>query len=127
MQAYNDELCHFGVIGMKWGRHKATIAKKVNASTVGAAARTGQSAASLGQTVNRNSYNGKALKKAKTMTDDDLKKLTSRLSLENNYMNASSQQSGKNKVESILSTAGATLGLLSSAAIMVDVIRKARG
>ena len=39
-------------------------------------------------------------------------------------MNASIQQSGKNKVESILSVAGAALGVASSAAVAYDAIKK---
>lgn len=115
-------LAHFGIPGMKWGHHKA-----VNSTTVGAAAKTGQKVAELGQTVNRSTYSGKNLKKAKSMSDDDLKKITNRLNLENNYMNAANQQSGRNKVDAILSTAGSTLAVAASAATLVQLISKARG
>ena len=120
MQVYNDEqLYHFGVKGMKWGRHKA-----VNATTLGAAARTGLSATQLGQTVNKNRYSKKTLHEAKSMSDDDLKKLANRLNLENNYMNAKNIQSGKGKVENILSIAGGALAAASSAAILYDTVKK---
>lgn len=117
----NGELTHFGIKGMKWGHHKA-----ITSNVVGAAARTGQSATALGQTLNRSGYNSKTLKKAKTLSDDELKTLTNRLNLENNYINATTQQTGKGKVDSILSTAGATLALVSTAAVMVDAIRKVK-
>ena len=120
MQIYNDEqLYHFGVKGMKWGHHKV-----VNATTLGAAARTGQTATQLGQTVNKNVYSKKTLHEAKSMSDDDLKKLTNRLNLENNYMNAKNIQSGKGKVENILSIAGGALAVASSAAILYDIVKK---
>lgn len=120
MQVYNDEqLYHFGVKGMKWARHKA-----VNATTLGAAARTGQSATQLGQTVNKNGYNKKTSHEAKSMSDDDLKKLTNRLNLENNYMNAKNMQYGKGKVENVLSIAGGALAVASSAAILYDTVKK---
>lgn len=118
----NNEIKHYGVLGMKWGHRKG-----INANVVGAAARTGQSAASLGQTVNKSGYNKKVLKAAKNLSDDELKEITSRLELENRYMNASIQQSGKSKVEGILSTAGAALAVVSSAAITYDAIMKAKG
>lgn len=116
---HSDELVHFGKLGMKWGHHKV-----LNATTLGAAARTGQSAAQLGQTVNKTGFSKNALKEAKHLSDDDLKKLTNRLNLENNYMNAKNLQSGKGKVENILSIAGGALAVASSAAILYDTIKK---
>ena len=112
-------LAHVGVLGMKWGHHKA-----VNANVVSKAAKTGQDLASLGQAVNKGGFNKKTLKEAKHLSDDELKQLTNRLNLENNYINAKQQQSGRSKVEGILSTAGATLAVASSAAILYDTIKK---
>lgn len=111
---------HHGILGMKWGRH-------VNGITVGAAASLGKNSAKLGQEINKGNMNRKVLSSAKSMSDDDLKKLTSRLNLENNYINATNQQSGKGKVDSILATTGTALAVASSAAVLYDVIRKARG
>lgn len=116
---HSDALSHVGVLGMKWGHHKA-----VNATTIGAAARTGQSITTLGQAVNKTGFSKKHLNEAKRLSDDDLKKLTNRLNLENNYMNAQNQQSGRGKVENILSVAGGTLAVASSAAILYDTIKK---
>ena len=116
---HSDTLSHFGVLGMKWGHHKA-----VNATTIGAAARTGKELTSLGQTVNKTGYSKKSLNEAKSMSDEDLKKLTNRMNLENNYMNAKNVQSGKGKVDNILATAGGALAVASSAAILYDTIKK---
>lgn len=118
----NDEVKHFGIKGMKWGRHKA-----VNANTIGKSAKLGQDIASLGQTVNRTGFNKKTLKEAKRLSDDDLKQLTNRLNLENNYINAKNQQSGRSKVEGILSTAGSALAVASSAAILYETVKKFKG
>ena len=115
----STDLQHVGIMGMKWGHHKA-----VNATTLGAAARTGQTVAQLGQTVNKTGYSKKSLNEAKSMSDDDLKKLTNRMNLENNYMNAKNVQSGKGKVDNILATAGGALAVASSAAILYDTIKK---
>jgi D-alanyl-D-alanine carboxypeptidase len=115
-------LAHFGIKGMKWGHHKS-----INANVVSKAAKTGQDLTTLGQAVNKGGFNKKTLKEAKNLSDDDLKQLTNRLNLENNYINAKQQQSGRSKVENILSTAGATLAVASSAAMLYDTVRKLKG
>lgn len=118
-EVVNKTLKHFGIPGMHWGHHKA-----INATTIGATARTGQTISTLGQTINKSGYSTKALKEAKTMTDEDLKKLTNRMNLENNYMNAKNVQSGKDKIDNILAIAGSTLAVASSAAILYDTVKK---
>lgn len=118
----NDCISHYGVLGMRWG-----VRRGITSNSVGATARTGQSLATLGQTINRNKNNKKTIEKAKKLTDDELKQITSRLELENRYVNSKSQQQGKSKVESILSTAGSSFAVVSSAALMVDAIKKAKG
>lgn len=115
-------LKHYGILGMKWGHHKG-----INGNVISKAAKTGQDLASLGQTVNKGGFNKKTLKEAKNLSDDDLKQLTNRLNLENNYINAKNQQSGRSKVESILATTGSALAVASSAAILYETIKKARG
>lgn len=114
----NDELQHFGKLGMKWGHHK------ISANVVGAAAKTGQNTATLGQAIHKSRFNKKATKEAKDMSDDELKRLTTRLNLENNYINARQQQAGRSKVESVLSVAGSTLAVASSAAALYTAIKK---
>jgi hypothetical protein len=115
----NDIIKHHGILGMKWGH------KKINADVVGKAAKTGQDIATLGQTVNRGGFNKKSLREARNLSDDDLKKLTTRLNLENNYINAKNQQSGRSKVEGLLSTAGSALAVASSAAALYTAFKKA--
>ena len=116
---HSNDLTHVGVLGMKWGHHKA-----INATTLGAAARTGKELTGLGQTVTKNGYSSNTLKEAKKLSDDDLKALTNRMNLENNYMNAKNIQSGKGKVDNFLAIAGSTLAVASSAAILYDTIKK---
>lgn len=112
-------LMHFGIKGMKWGHHKS-----INGNVVSKAAKAGQDLATLGQTINKGGFNKKTVKEAKSLSDDDLKALTTRLNLENNYINAKQQQSGRSKVETVLSVAGGTLAVASSAAVLYDTIRK---
>ena len=113
-------LAHHGVKGMKWGHHN------ISPNTAAKAVKTGQDLTSLGQTVTKTGSNKKYTKESKHMSDEDLKRITNRLNLENNYVNARTQQSGRSKVEGVLSIAGSTLAVASSAAALYSTIRKAK-
>ena len=106
---YSDELYHHGVKGMKWGVRKEVV------STIGKTSR--ETAGKFGSNYTLRTSR-KALAKAKTMSDDELKKVASRLELENRYVNARTAQAGKSKINSLLST----IGTLSTAAVGVMTV-----
>lgn len=109
LNVYSDEIYHHGVKGMKWGVRKEVV------STIGKTSR--KTADKFG-----NSYklrtSSKALAKAKTMSDEELRKVASRLELENRYVNARTAQAGKSKINSLLST----IGTMSAAAVGVMTV-----
>ena len=114
----DDEITHFGIKGMKWGH------RKININAVRAGIRTGQDATNLGQTVSKTRGNKKATRTVKDISDDDLKRITARLELENRYINASTQQRGRASVESVLAIAGGTLAVASSALGIYEALKK---
>lgn len=109
LNVYSDELYHYGVKGMKWGVRKEVI------STIGKTSR--ETAGKFGNN-HRLKTSSNALAKAKSMSDDELRKVASRLELENRYVNARTAQAGKSKIDSILST----IGTLSAAAVGVMTV-----
>lgn len=106
LNVYSDEMYHHGIKGMKWGVRKEVI------STIGKTSR--ETAPKFGNN-HKLKASSSALSKAKSMSDEDLKKAASRLELENRYVNARTAQAGKSKIDSILST----IGTLSAAAVGV--------
>lgn len=106
---YSDELQHHGVKGMKWGIRKDDF------NTI---KKTSQKTATKFGTNHKLRASSKALALAKSMSDEELKKVASRLELENRYVNARTAQAGKSKIETILST----VGTLSAAAAGVMTV-----
>lgn len=105
-----DELLHYGVLGMKWGRRKD---------------RRRQSA---------DYKKSRALKKKKIseMSDDELTTLNKRLNLEKNYrsLNPTRLQKGQNAVKGVLKGIGASAGAAASIVTLAKFgqqIIKARG
>ena len=109
LNVYSDELYHHGVKGMQWGVRKEIV------STIGKTSR--ETATTFGNN-HKLKVSSDALSKAKSMSDDELKKRATRLELENRYVNARTAQDGKSKIESILST----IGTLSAAAVGVMTV-----
>ena len=109
LNVYSDELYHHGVKGMQWGVRKEVV------STIGKTSR--ETATKFGNN-HKLKASSDALAKAKSMSDAELKKLATRLELENRYVNARTAQAGKSKVESILSTIG-TLSLAAAGVMSV--------
>lgn len=88
-----DELLHYGVLGMKWGKRKA------------------------GRTSADYTRSRKLKKKTLSeLSDDDLTSLNKRLNLEKNYrsLNPTRIQKGQNAVKGVLKGIGATAGAAAS-------------
>ena len=109
LNVYSDEIYHHGVKGMKWGVRKEVV------STIGKTSR--KTADKFGNNYKLRT-SSKALAKAKTMSDEELRKVASRLELENRYVNARTAQAGKSKINSLLST----IGTMSAAAVGVMTV-----
>lgn len=114
-------LSHHGVLGMKWGR------RRISNNTASKAVKTGQDLTSLGKTLSKNGSDKQFVNESKHMSDDELKRITNRLNLENNYINAKTQQAGRSRVERLLSTFGSTLAVASSAAALYSTVKKVEG
>ena len=116
----NNTLAHHGVKGMKWG-----IRKKINVNHVKSGAQFTKSVGDLGIALKKNerTYSKKDVKKVNRMSDEELRTLSSRIELENRYLNAVRSRTGKTTTEKILSVIGPTCMVVSTGATLYGVIK----
>lgn len=122
----NQNLQHMGVLGMKWGKHLATAKTGVDSTgrIIGDLKKTNESV----NLVKKN----KAIKKIPSpaeITDADLKKMVTRMNLEQQYTTLSTSRlsAGKTAVDDILSVAGTAIAVTSSALALAMTIKQMKG
>lgn len=93
----NNELYHYGVLGMKWGVRRSRI------SSSGSGKRSKKSKPAVDPSYAK----AHSRKKAKYMSDSELKSVNNRLQAEAQYRNLTKKKSkGKAAVQAFVSTAG---------------------
>ena len=144
MYIYQDYLMHHGTKGMKWGIRKDKQNSRGNRRNNKNHSRnnkknnqsndepnilndsTGAIRAFNKYKQNKQAYeeHQSLLKETKQYSDKELKQMTNRLILENNYMNAKNNQNrvSNTKVDDILDVVGSTVKLAGSAAITAATI-----
>lgn len=106
---YTDELYHYGVLGMKWGRRKSR--SKIGKPTFG----------TKKPKVDKRSEDHKNVaqirkKKVNQMTNQELKEVNKRLELETRYNELANKKiTGQRAVSAIIAT-GLTIGTIETAA-----------
>jgi len=135
----SNYLCHYGVLGMRWGRRSGPTnfpvhsKKPLSQQQLGAAKGVLTNTSSGSDAAKRltNSIEKMTTKKTdlSKMTDDDLKKRVSRMNLEQQYRNLSSvdKSKGAEKVRDILDTVGAVVTIGSSAVAIAMSIKALKG
>lgn len=90
MWRYNniDELYHYGILGMKWGRRKAKATRSEDSQRV--------------KTIRK--------KKISQMSNQELSDVNKRLQLENNYRSLRSQSNAGKRIAQAIVVTGATIG-----------------
>ena len=142
---HQDYLMHHGTKGMKWGirkdkqnprgnnkNHTRNNNKNNNQSNDGP--NTLSNSIGVIRALDKYKQNKQAyeehqslLKETKQYSDSELRRMTNRLILENNYINAKSNQNrvSNTKVNDILDVVGSTVKLAGSAAITAATIMSA--
>lgn len=128
----NDELMHYGVKGMKWGvrkdrssgssgrtrKKKSAVSKAVSKAikkgkaVVAANAKKKAEKAEQAKKTTKTSFGTKKQKKDqsyKTLTDEELRKVVQRISLEKQYKTLTATKSGSEKVADFMKKGGKVL------------------
>lgn len=124
----DDELMHYGVKGMRWGvrkrerssggskkKKKSLISKaiKKGKSVVAANAKKKAEKAARAEKTTKTSFGTKKQKKNdqsyKSLTDDELRKVVQRISLEKQYKTLTATKSGSEKVSDFMKKSGKVL------------------
>lgn len=136
----SDYLEHYGVIGMKWGKRKASYNsgssnnpnnKPVNISKTKEGLHQSSKIAKTGAQKLSNARNKKhsddITKKAKTMSESDLRRLSDRMALEQRYVNLMKQTDvkyAKSNLEKTLDTIGKVTTTAATALTVYEAIQK---
>lgn len=152
---YQDELYHYGILGMKWGvrryqnadgtytelgKKKISEKKNVHALVSEDYVNTGSSLKSISSGLNSGSNITRKVEQTKRqknmkridvskMTDQELQREVNRMNLERNYKNLKYEDSnaGRMYVSDVLSIAGDVAAIGASIAIIASIAHKLRG
>ncbi len=108
---YSDELCHYGVLGMKWGRRKAKTTSSASPKKTKKMTADEKRKASM----------RKDVKNRRTLSDADLKKKIERIKNEKQLKDLTAEEiaPGKKFISDVLSSSGkkVTTALVTGAAL----------
>lgn len=142
-----NELMHYGVKGMRWGKRKSFVGPVQPVKTRAYNALPSQAHLSTGKTISDHSRSGvevvrntgntasrnRSMNKSKTqsrkMTNAELQEKIQRMSLEQQYANLSANQisKGRANVDTAMQVAGGVLAVTSSALGIAVAIKSLKG
>lgn len=129
-----NELKHYGVLGMKWGRRKHTAGDYNNYSSVtrslGEASNSAANTVRIRGEQRRAKLNRKSLMDVQRLSDDDLRRAINRMDMERRYSELVTQRNvgrGQQRIESTLRLIGAMATTSSAVIGVASTVMKLKG
>ena len=127
------ELTHYGVLGMKWGKHRSYSSDEISKAkgAVDSASNIAREAKNIHDSVSSMTRSRRQMKNfdLSKMTDSELRDRVSRMNLEQQYKNLSGSKVSKGEAfaKGVVENAGSALAITSSALAIALAIKQLRG
>lgn len=114
---YNEELVHYGVLGMRWGQHMSSASLNRTKRITDSGVKIVGESKNISSEITKNKRRKKTESELSNMTDQQLQDRVKRMNLEQQYSSLSAPKvsKGASYTQSVLSIAGSALVITSSA------------
>lgn len=128
----NDDLMHYGRLGMKWGQHIFGDEKRMaSAAAAGKSAQNvfRESAEVIGRASRRRRPTKKFRNEVSRLSDDELRKRVNRLNLERQYsqLTGADTRRGAEVAREVLQTTGSIVGIASGVLTAAMLAKRLKG
>lgn len=123
-----EYLSHYGIPGMRWGIRRTEAQLGTDKKVLDASSAAVRESKNINAAI-RSARTTNKLKKAESLTDQELKDRVARMNLEQQYSNLSAAKTSRGQayVQNTLDVAGSVLAITGSAAAIALAVKQLKG